>query len=182
MGMRKIFRMQYEPCNGLCYAWDNDDDSAGSGIGGGGSIDDDKDTDILPLRALRNDPTRLKSIMVKLVAMHQELCGNTNIRYGIDLDEDRGIFIGSFWHYGKLELFTDTNHITLIEQMADFVLPFYQTEAYGEESKHDKGVGHSVCEHGEDDDLLRFIIRTSKIETPNGIDQYLKDMGFSLAS
>ena len=183
--MRKIFRMQYEPCNGQCYAWDDDDDdtSTSSGGGGGGSDDDDdRDSDILPLRALRNDPVRLKRVMDKLVAMHQELCGNKNLRYGIDLDEDNHIFIGSFWHYGKLELFTDKNHIALIEKMADFVLPFYQSEAYHEESKHDKGLGHEVCEHGEDDNLLRFIIRSSKIPTPNGVDAYLNELGFRVGA
>lgn len=185
--MRKIFRMQYEPCNGECYAWDRDDDDrgsdSGSGSGGsGGSDDDDKDTDIMPLRALRNDPIRLKSVMTKLVSMHEELCGNKNLRYGIDLDEDRNIFIGSFWHYGKLELFTETCHIRLIEKMADFVIPFYKTEAYFEESKQDKGLGHTVCEHGENDNLLRFIIRTSKIPTPNGVDSYLQELGFAIGA
>jgi hypothetical protein len=180
MGMRKIFRMQYEPCNGTCYAWEDDwEDDDDSGPRGGGSSSDG-DSDILPLRALRFDQVRLKSIMTKLVAMHQELCGNKNLRYGIDLDEDNGLFIGSFWHYGKLELFTETCHLRLIEKMAEFVLEFYKTDAYFEESKHDKGVGHSVCEHGEDDDLRRFIIRTSKIPTPHGVDAYLQEMGFAV--
>lgn len=177
MGMRKIFRMQYEPCSGACYQYDDDDSSSG---GGGGSDTPDIESDILPLRALRFDQVRLKSIMEKLVAMHQELCGNKNIRYGIDLDEDNQIFIGSFWHYGKLELFTDRSHLKLIEKMAEYVLAFYQTEAYHEESKHNKGVGHDVCEHGEDDDLRRFIIRTAKIPTPNGVDAYLREMGIAV--
>jgi hypothetical protein len=176
--MRKIFRMQYEPCTGMCYAWDDswdkddDDDSVPSPI--------DPDGDILPLRALKNNPEKLKEIIGKLVAMHEELCGNKNLRYGIDLCEDSNLFIGSFWHYGKLELFTDKCHIKLLEKMDEFVLPFYKTEAYKKESKYDKGLGHSVCEHGENDNLIRFIIRSSRIETPNGVDAYIRNLGFNL--
>lgn len=183
--MRKIFRMQYEPCMGTCYAWDNDkdDDDRDTDRGGTSTSDDDGgDSDILPLHHLANDLPRLKALMTKLVAMHQELCGNKNLRYGIDLDEDNQIFIGSFLHYGKLELFTETCHIRLIEKMADYVLPFYETDAYKEESKFDKGLGHDVCEHGEDDDLRRFIVRTSKIPTPNGVDAYLEEIGFKISA
>lgn len=176
--MKKIFRMQYEPCSGTCYAWDppsggDDDDS---------SDDTSSDGDILPLRALRNNVPRLKSVMTNLVAMHQELCGNKNLRYGIDFDEDTGIYIGSFWHYGKLELFSAKDHIDAIEKMSGFVLNFYQTDVYKEESKVDKGLGHNVCEHGEDDNLRRFIIKSSRIPTPNGVDEYLREIGFEVAS
>ena len=170
--MRKIFRMQYEPCNGDCYAWDGDDDNDS------GSDSDGDDT--LPLGPLRSDPVRLKRIMDKLVAMHQELCGNVNLRYGIDLDEENKLYIGSFWHYGKLELFTHKNLYVLVEIMADYVLAFYQTDAYKEESKHDKGLGHDVCHYGEDDDLRRFIVRAAKIPTPNGVDMYLRDLGYAI--
>jgi hypothetical protein len=168
--MRKVFRMQYEPCNGDCYAWDRDDDRDDT------PEPPPKDKDILPLHHLMNDRPRLKALMEKLVAMHQPLCGNRNLRYGIDLDEDKKLFIGSFWHYGRLELFTDTDMTKLIETMADYVLNFYTTDAYKEESKGDEGLGHSVCHYGEDDNLRRFIIRTSKIPTPNGVDAYIKEL------
>ena len=160
--------MQYEPCNGECYAYDGGDDD---------NSDDRPDgDDTLPLGPLRFDKPRLKRIMDKLIAMHEPLCGNKNLRYGIDLDEKNDLFIGSFWHYGKLELFTGKKLYDLVEEMADFILAFYKTEAYAEESKDDKGLGHSVCEYGEDDDLRRFMIRTSKIPTPNGVDAFLEEL------
>ncbi len=166
--MRKIFRMQYEPCNGDCYAYDPSDDTD--------SPDDTKDDDQLPLGPLRFDKPRLKAIIDKLVAMHQPLCGNVNLRYGIDLDEENKLFIGSFWHYGKLELFTGKELYILVEQMADYILAFYKTEAYAEESKNDKGLGHDVCHYGEDQDLRRFMIRVSGIPTPNGVDAFLEEL------
>lgn len=166
MGMRKIFRMQYEPCNGDCYAYDPSDDNDS----------DDNGDDQLPLDPLRHDLPRLKRIMDKLVAMHEPLCGNVNLRYGIDLCETNKVFIGSFWHYGKLELFTGKDLYILVEEMADYILAFYKTEAYAEESKNDKGLGHSVCHYGEDQDLRRFMIRVSGIPTPNGVDAFLEQL------
>jgi len=167
--MRKIFRMQYEPCNGDCYSYDDSDDD-------NSSESDSEDSDQLPLGPLRWDLKRMKNIIDKLVAMHQPLCGNVNLRYGIDLDETNNIFIGSFWHYGKLELFTGKDLYNLVESMADFILTFYTTEAYAEESKNDKGLGHSVCHYGEDQDLRRFMIRASRIPTPNGVDAFLEQL------
>lgn len=151
--MRKLFRMQYEPCNGDCYAYD----------------------DILPLDGLT--PQQLKSVMDKLVECHRPLCGNANLRYGLDLDEQRHVFIGSFWHYGKLELVSADTCLDAIQLLADTILRHFLSDAGKAELARDAGLGHSVCHYGEDQDLRRWMVRSSGLVAPGGEDLFLTQLG-----
>lgn len=152
--MRKIFRMQYEPCNGDCYAWD----------------------DVLPLVDVEGDIKHLKELMDKFILAHNPLCGNINLRYGIDFDEQSRLFIGSFWHYGKLELFTNSNSLVLVEQLLDYAIAHYKTDIGKAELATDSGLGHRVCHYDEDKDLRRFIVKASGIKLPYGVDAFLSSL------
>jgi hypothetical protein len=137
--MRKVFRMQYEPCDGTCYAWDSR----------------------APIEViLENDKPRLNTLVKALTKIHEPACGNINIRYGIDLDEDNYLFIGSFYHYGHLELFSNKDIIVLLETMCQYIEAFYSTDIGKMELATSPGLGHDVCEHGEDNKLQNFIVGT----------------------
>lgn len=72
--MRKIFRFQYEPCNGTCYHW----------------------CDHLPLILNSLSPSKRKGIVKLMVKAHNNLCDNPNYSFGVDLDEKTGLVVGHF--------------------------------------------------------------------------------------
>ena len=92
--MRKIFRMGYEPCKGDRYAYD----------------------DVLPVQDLA--PGARERVMAKLLEMHAPMCGNEALRYGVDLDEERRLFVGFFYHYGAIETFVSDDMISCVEIMS----------------------------------------------------------------
>lgn len=141
--MKKVFRMQYEPCNGDCYHPHN----VFTGI-----------------KELESNPERLKEVTDKLLKIHEPLCGNVNIRYGIDQDVETGLYIATFWHYGKLEMFSNKNDLRLIEELADCVIAYFDSEAGKKELASDPGLGHKVCAYGEDESLREFVLKTANIE------------------
>lgn len=145
--MKKIFRMKYEPCKGACY-------SPGQEF-------------FHHLFLLRNDTDRLKHLMTSLVKIHQPLCGNENLAYAIDYDEENKLYIGSFARYGELELVSDTNAVSCMEKLVDIIL----SENLVDESDH------SVCDFGDDKGLLKFVVDCAKIPTPQGMEKYLLDLG-----
>lgn len=136
--MKKIFRMGYEPCKGDCYAYD----------------------DVLPLSDLR--PMQRERIIKKLLEMHAPMCGNTALRYGVDFDEQRRLFVGFFYHYGAIEVFLDTEMLDCVEQIANCALEHFKSEQYKSESAGREGLGRSACAYGTDDTLVDFIKRTAR--------------------
>ncbi len=131
--------MQYEPCNGTCYAYE----------------------DVFNLKELANDPERLETLMSKLLKAHGPACGNEHIRYGIDLDEKLNTFVGSFMHFNKLELVAGKDATQVLESLCDLVNDYYESEDGKKEIEANPGLGHSVCEHGEDTELRQFVLKAS---------------------
>lgn len=135
--MRKLFRMQYEPCSGQCYT----------------------DRDVL--RFTKQNPEEVQELMDLLVQIHEPACGNANVRYAIDLDEELGIFTAVFFHYGKMEVFASKTLGGVIRLLAQHALFFYTTPAWWTEKLQGGVHGHDVCHHGKDQDLRVFMIKHS---------------------
>lgn len=153
--MRKVFRMKYEPCNGQCYTCH----------------------EVVNLTSLANDQVTLRRLLDKMVKAHEPLCGNANIAYGIDFDEESRIFIASFMHYGKLELFANQDLVKVLETLCDSAIAHFASEAGIAELATDPGFGHDVCHHGEDEKLTRFMIEHSGlVNSPADVDDYLANL------
>jgi hypothetical protein len=152
--MKKVFRMKYEPCNGECY------------VG----------PDVINLSFLAGNLVELKKITTKLIKAHEPLCGDVNLAYAIDYDEINKLFIGTFLHYGKLELFSGKDILYVLNQLCDAAITHFSSPEGRIELQSSSALGHDVCEHGKDEDLLRFMIKYSGIPTPNGVDAFIEEM------
>ena len=134
--------MKYEPCNGACYVGSN----------------------VVDLSELQNNIPRFHNIINKMIKIHDPACGNENIRYGIDLDEDNQLFVASFMHNNKLELLSGVNLVPLLEKFCDMAIAYWNSDIGKEELRDYKGLGHDVCTHGKNDDLIKFIHNWSNIK------------------
>lgn len=101
-----------------------------------------------------------------MVVMHEPVCGNRNTRLGLDVDEESGTFVGSFLHYGRLELVAASNPVQAIIRLSNLVALHIQSEAWKLELASDPGLGHEVCEHGHDEDLKKFSLEHSGLSDP----------------
>ena len=140
--MRKLFRMKYEPCNGKCYEYD----------------------DVLKLKGLNLDVAGTAELLKRVIEIHEQGCGNAELGYMMDYDDDAGMFLTSFWHYGVLDNFLDITPLGALNKMIDAALAYYKTEEYAELVAAKPGLGHDVCEHGEDHDLRKFAVRHSGLD------------------
>lgn len=131
--------MKYEPCSGRCYA----------------------PGDVFRMTGFGAAVHEMTELLQKLVRIHEPACGNEQIVYGMDLDEDRGVFISSFQHYGRLDLFTGANAFEALSKLADAALAYYDSDEWREDSAANPGLGHNVCEHGKDSDLVNFALEHS---------------------
>ena len=137
--MRKLFRMKYEPCSGRCYAWE----------------------DVINMEELGIDVKSASVLLDRIIKIHEPVCGNENLAYALDYDENLKIFVASFIHYGSLDLFADQKALGALSKLIDAALLYYNTEEYKTLTKEKPGKGHDVCEHGEDYDLRRFAMKFS---------------------
>jgi len=131
--MRKLFRMQYEPCNGQCYT----------------------DDEVLSLANMT--PDEAIEMMDLLTAIHEPACGNANVRYAIDLNER--VFVAVFLHYGKIETFADTSLTGVVRALATAAKAHFASPIWQQELLLGGDLGHRVCHHGEDEDLRRFMVQ-----------------------
>lgn len=138
---RKLFRMGYEPCNGLCYA----------------------PSDVVNVSLLAEDVPRYERLKTKMLAIHEPACGDVNIRYALDMDEESGLFIATFVHYGKVEMMVGKHLVETLEDFCDYVASFWASPAGVSELQAGKGLGHAVCEHGHDEDLSSFMDKHSGV-------------------
>ena len=98
--MKKLFRFQYEKCNGTCYT-------------GGDDF----------YKELENQPKSvIRELVDKIVAAHDSTCDDPNQRFGIDYDEENKIFIGSFLNNMKLDIFSDKDFVRLVDTLMTHVL------------------------------------------------------------
>ena|SRR5271165_5495898 len=98
--MKKLFRFQYEKCNGTCYA--------------------PEDTF---KEALKNVPEKeLETLIMNIVEAHDSTCDDPEQRFSVDYDENNKIFIGSFINGKTLDLFSDKSFVNLINSLTSHVI------------------------------------------------------------
>lgn len=153
--MRKLFRMKYEPCTGRCYAY----------------------SDVMRIHTLGLDARGAAEFLRRLVAVHEPSCGNEHLQFRLDVDEFTAVdydllhgerrvetqrFVASFYHYGALDLFAADTPREALDQMIDAALAYYASDQYREDlASRGPGLGHEVCEHGDDKKLVEFAIAFS---------------------
>lgn len=137
--MRKLFRMKYEPCNGQCYAYD----------------------EVLNVKNLGVDTETAAELLDRIIKIHEPACGNEQLAYTLDYDEETEVFVSGFVHYGALDLFADTTALGALNKLINAALGYYETDEYKELVAKMPGKGHDVCEHGEDHDLRKFAMKFS---------------------
>jgi len=150
---RKILCMTYkdhsvspsinsEECAGDCYAYD----------------------DVLKIKGEGWTVDLLRMVMGRLITMHAGICGNQNYRLGIDLDENRGLYVGSFYHFGALETCIDSNIVGVIENLSDIAGRYFASDTYKADIARDPGKGRDACAYGEDRALAGWMIGASGID------------------
>ena len=98
--MKKVFRFQYEPCVGTCYAHSP-----------------------IFFSELKKAPQELlTSTIDKIVAAHDSTCDDITQRFGVDYDEANNIYVGSFMNGTRLDLFSDKSFLTLANILSSHVL------------------------------------------------------------
>lgn len=132
--MKKIFRMQYEPCLGTCYEYD----------------------DILmeEFRKLRTQPDKLKSLLEDLNFIHEKSCGNSTLGFILDYDEQT--FIGSFLYDGMSHAFVGKNINEVYSKFKDLINLYYLDNPETEVHKHE-------CDHGRDDNIISWTLDKANI-------------------
>lgn len=150
---RKILCMTYkahdaaptvnaEECQGDCYAYD----------------------DVLKVKGEGWTVAMLRAVMGKLVAMHAGICGNANYRLGIDLDEGRGLYVGTFLHFGALETTIGATLGATIEGLSEVTGRYFASEQYRIDLERDPGKGRDACAYGEDRALWGWMVRASGVD------------------
>ena len=151
--MRKLFRMKYESCTGRCYAY----------------------SDVLRIHTLGLDAAGAAEFLQRLVKIHEPSCGNDQIQFRLDADEftrsvytgggDEDLpdvrFVASFYRYGSLDLFAGDTPLEALNKLIDAALAYYETDEYRALAAARPGLGHGVCEHGDDKKLVEFAIAFS---------------------
>lgn len=105
--------------------------------------------------------TQAAQLLDRIIKIHEPACGNENLAYGMDFDEDTEVFIASFQHYGQLELFVSKSPIMTLNKLIDAALDWYASDEGKKLLEEKPGLGHDVCEHGKDHDLRRFAMKFS---------------------
>jgi len=155
--MRKLFRMKYEACTGRCYAY----------------------SDVMRIHTLGLTTANAAAFLERLVKVHEPSCGNSEIQFRLDADEflraeymggdyedvEHTRFVASFYHYGALDLFAADSPLDALNQMIDAALAYYASDDYRTDAAARPGLGHDVCEHGDDKKLLEFAISFSGLGT-----------------
>jgi hypothetical protein len=137
--MRKLFRMKYEPCSGRCYAPD----------------------EVIKLSNYNLSVVDAAILLERIIKIHEPACGNENLSYGMDYDEETKVFISSFQHFGMLDIFSATDGVSALNKLIDAALEFFDSEQGKELLRTNPGKGHDVCEHGEANDLRKFSLKFS---------------------
>lgn len=97
--MKKLFRFKYEPCSGTCYC------------------PGDKFFEELN----KFDEDGKKQLINKIVSAHDSTCDDPNQLFAIDYDENVGVYIGTVFDNGRLDLFSDKSFVSLVDALTSFV-------------------------------------------------------------
>ncbi len=98
--MRKLFRFKYEPCNGTCYGY----------------------CKALPEELRRLTETGRQDLVSLMVRAHEHLCDNPDFSFGVDRDEDMGIFVSHFRTPDQTEVFADFMFADCVKEVCEKVL------------------------------------------------------------
>lgn len=131
--------MKYESCTGMCYAW----------------------SDVVRIHDFGLNMKSASEFLHRLVKAHDQLCGNDQLAYALDVDEETETFVASFQRYGALDLFVGKTPLEAMNKLIDAALSYYESDEYRDNVAAKPGLGHDVCEHGEDKKLLDFAISFS---------------------
>lgn len=97
--MKKLFRFKYEPCSGTCYA------------------PDDKFFEELK----KLDEVAKLSLINKIVSAHDSTCDDPDQLFAVDYDETTRMYVGTAFDNGRLDLFSDSSFVNLVEILTSFV-------------------------------------------------------------
>lgn len=150
---RKILCMTYridssapivnaEECHGDCYAYD----------------------DVLKIQGEGWTVSVLQRVVGGLLKMHAKICGNSQYRLGIDLDEGRGLYVGSFLHFGALETCIGSTIEETVEGLGSITSRYFASDAYVRDASIDPGKGRSACAYGEDRALVQWMLAASGVD------------------
>lgn len=120
--MRKLFRFKYEPCKGDCYAW----------------------CDHLP-QELNKLPTIRRTLTVEMmVKAHDRLCDNPEYSFGIDVNQQEGIFVGHFRTPEGTDVYASKSFEQAVHVLCDMVMqanipPLSGACQYGDNGAEDLG-------------------------------------------
>lgn len=131
--------MQYESCSGQCYAND----------------------DVIQIRSLGLDVVGAGVFLNRLLAMHGPSCGNPQLAFRLDVDDDRNMFVASMQRYGALDLYMDETAHGAMNKLIDGALRYYETDEYKALIAAQPGQGSQVCHHGEREKLVEFAVKFS---------------------
>lgn len=148
MKTRKILCMSYRPgnpspsvneetCHGDCYAYD----------------------DVLRVRGETWTTESIRITMEHLLKIHHGICGNQNYRLGIDLDEERGVYIGTFYRFGSMDVVTGSTVSEVVECLADAGGTYFCSDEYRADVARDPGLGKSACAHGDEGALRSWMAK-----------------------
>jgi hypothetical protein len=90
------------------------------------------------------------------------MCGNAALRYGVDFDEHRRLFIAYFYHYGAVETFCAESMLSVVDELADCALAHFRSDQYQTELGINPGLGRDACAYGTDETLSDFIDRSAR--------------------
>lgn len=142
--MRKLFRMKYESCNGQCYA----------------------DEDVMKIHNLGLDVEGAATFLRRLLAMHEPSCGNPQISFSLDVDDDTVTYVAAMQRYGALDLHVGRTALEALDKLIDGALAWYASVEYQVIVAERPGAGHGVCHHGDDRALIEFAITRSGLSDP----------------
>lgn len=135
MRTRKILCMTYRPnteinqevCEGDCYEYD----------------------DVL---RIKEDWSKeeIRMTMEHLLRIHAGVCGNSNYRVGVDFDESSGVFIGTLYRFGVLDMVTGRSVQAVVESLAKVAIAYFDSEQYKKDIAKDPGRGRDACHYGDD--------------------------------
>lgn len=137
--MRKLFRMKYEPCNGDCYA----------------------ECAVVDLRSMKLAKNEAVDFFRKLLAVHLPACGNSQLMFRVDVDDEYNMFVATFEHYGVTDMFMSDSSKGAMTKLINAVLAYYETDEYKALVAANPGLGHDVCHYGEDSKLIDFALKFS---------------------
>jgi hypothetical protein len=144
--MRKLFRMKYESCTGMCYA----------------------PSDVMKIHTLGLDVKGAAAFLKRLLAMHAPSCGNDSLSFALDADEEYGMFLATFVRYGAIDHFIGKTPLEAMDKMIDGALAYYQTQEFADFNKNEFGDvvfnRGDVCHHGTDEKLVKFALTFSGLD------------------